>query len=206
LAFSAVIYDCDGVMFDSIEANFAFYERIMSSMGHTLDRQDEATMRVLHTYANRDVLTFFFPEEPEKSRALALAAAIDYRDLVPLMRLEDGFVETLELLRTRVHLAVCTNRSTSMEAVLHDFDLARFFGCVMTAAQVQHPKPHPDPLYRVLEHYRIPPGEALFVGDSEVDRQAAAAAGVPFVAYKADLPGFARIDHHGDILSLLERY
>jgi phosphoglycolate phosphatase-like HAD superfamily hydrolase len=75
----------------------------------------------------------------------------------------------------------------------------------MTASQVRNPKPHPDPLYRVLEHYRIAPHEALFVGDSEVDRQAAAAAGIPFVSYKTDLPGFARIDHHGEILSLLEQ-
>ena len=205
MEFKAVIYDCDGVMFDSFEANFAFYERIMTPLGLTLDRQDEATMRVLHTYANRDVLSFFFPNEPERSKALDLAAAIDYRDLVPLMRIEGGFVETLEALQSQVHLAVCTNRSTSMDAVLLEFDLARFFGCVMTASQVRNPKPHPDPLYRVLEHYRIAPHEALFVGDSEVDRQAAAAACVPFVAYKTDLSGFARIDHHGEILSLLER-
>jgi len=205
LEIKAVIYDCDGVMFDSFEANFAFYERIMTPLGLTLDRQDEATMRVLHTYANRDVLSFFFPNEPERSKALDLAAAIDYRDLVPLMRIEGGFVETLEALQSQVHLAVCTNRSTSMDAVLLEFDLARFFGCVMTASQVRNPKPHPDPLYRVLEHYRIAPHEALFVGDSEVDRQAAAAACVPFVAYKTDLSGFARIDHHGEILSLLER-
>jgi phosphoglycolate phosphatase len=98
LSIKTVIYDCDGVMFDSIDANFAFYERIMAPLGLTLDRQDETTMRVLHTYANRDVLSFFFPEEPEKSRALDLAAAIDYRDLVPLMRMEGGFVETLEAL------------------------------------------------------------------------------------------------------------
>ena len=200
----AVIYDCDGVMFDSLDANFAFYERIMTPLGQPLDRQDKETMRILHTYANRDVLSFFFPEEPEKSQALDLAAAIDYRDLIPLMRMEAGFVETLEALQARVHLAVCTNRSISMDAVILEFNLARFFGCVMTASQVRNPKPHPDPLYRILEHYRIAPHEALFVGDSEVDRLAAAAAGVPFVAYKADLQGFARIDHHGEILTLLE--
>lgn len=202
----AVIYDCDGVMFDSLDANFAFYERVMTPMGQPLDRLDKETMRVLHTYSNRDVLSFFFPDEPKKSRALDLAAAIDYRDLIPLMHMEAGFVETLEALQPRFHLAVCTNRSISMDAVILEFNLTRFFGCVMTASQVQNPKPHPDPLYRILEHYRIAPHEALFVGDSEVDRQAAAAADVPFVAYKADLRGFARIDHHSEILTLLEPF
>jgi phosphoglycolate phosphatase len=203
MAFKTIIYDCDGVMFDSLEANFAFYERIMTPLGLTLDRQDEATMRVLHTYANRDVLAFFFPEEPKKSQALELAAAVKYRELIPLMRMEQGFMATLESLHPRFHLAVCTNRSTSMEELLATFGLSRFFGYVMTAALVTNPKPHPEPLLKILQHYGIAPHEALFVGDSDLDRQSAAAAGVPFVAYKADLPGFAHIDHHSEILSLL---
>ena len=203
MSFTTIIYDCDGVMFDSFEANLAFYERIMTPMGRSLDRQDERSMQVLHTYAAREVLAYFFPGEAERRRALALAAAIDYRELVPLMRMEAGFVETLETLRPQVHLAVCTNRSTSVAAVLAEFDLARFFGCVMTAAQVTRPKPHPEPLLRILDHYRIAPHEALFVGDSDLDRQAAEAAGVPFVAYKAPLLSFARIDHHAELLSLL---
>ena len=98
MAYRAVIYDCDGVMFDSFEANVAFYERILNVLGHRLDRQNGETMRVLHTYANRDVLTHFFPDEPLQSRALACASEIDYRDLIPLMKIEAGFRETLELL------------------------------------------------------------------------------------------------------------
>ncbi|HEY6872745.1 MAG TPA: HAD family hydrolase [Geobacteraceae bacterium] len=203
--YKAVIYDCDGVMFDSFEANLAFYDRIMEMLGRSpLDRGDREQMRVLHTYANRDVLAWFFPDPAEFEAAVGCAGRIDYRDLVPFMRLEEEFVDTLEALRPRFELAVCTNRSTSMDMVLESFGLASYFGCVMTASRVAHPKPHPEPLLRVLEHYRIGPGEALFVGDSDVDRQAAAAAHVPFIAYKADLHALARIDRHGEIVGLLE--
>ena len=135
--------------------------------------------------------------------ALSCAGRIDYRELVPFMRLEEGFIDTLEALKLQVGLAVCTNRSTSMDMVLESFGLTGYFGCDMTASRVAHPKPHPEPLLRVLEHYGIGPAEALFVGDSDVDRQAAAAAGVPFIAYKADLPAMARIDRHAEILGLL---
>jgi phosphoglycolate phosphatase len=199
-----IIYDCDGVMFDSFEANLAFYNRIMEMFNlPQLDRADEKQMRVLHTYANRDVLAHFFPEPVDYETAVSYAGAIDYRDLVPRMRMEEGFLDTLEILKPRFELAVCTNRSTSMELVLESFGLSGYFGCVMTASRVSRPKPHPEPLLRVLEHYRIRPAEALFVGDSDVDRQAAAAAGVPFVAYKSDMPAFARIDRHSDILGLV---
>ena len=202
--YKAVIYDCDGVMFDSFEANLAFYDRIMTMLGvPLLDRRDGEQMRVLHTYANREVLRYLFPDEATCNEAVRCASAIDYRELVPYMRMEDGFRETLDALMPRVGLAVCTNRSTSMDLVLDSFDLARYFGIVMTAAKVANPKPHPEPLLKVLDHYRIAPVEALFVGDSDVDREAAQAAGVPFVAYKADLPALARIDRHAEILDLL---
>lgn len=204
--YKTVIYDCDGVMFDSFEANLAFYDRIMAMLGRpALDRKDQEQMRILHTYANRDVLAWFFPDGEEFAAAVQAASAIDYRDMVPFMRLEEGFTTTIEALKPRVGLAVCTNRSTSMDMVLDAFGLAPYFGCVMTASRVAHPKPHPEPLLKVLEHYRIAPAEALFVGDSEVDRQAAAAAGVPFVAYKADMAALARIDRHEEIMQLLEQ-
>lgn len=43
-------------------------------------------------------------------------------------------------------------------------------------------KPAPEPLWRALETLDVAPADALFVGDSEVDRDAALAAGVPFAA------------------------
>jgi len=199
----AVIYDCDGVMFDSLEANCAFYGELFSHMGLKLDRGDAEMMRIIHTFANREVLHHFFPEQQRWEEAVRFTASIDYRQLLHLMKLEDGLAETLDQLKGRVHLAVCTNRSTSVDAVLDGFKLSGYFSFVMTAARASFPKPHPDPLNRILAHYGLQPEEVLFIGDSEVDALAATAAGVPFVAYKADLPGLARIDHHVELLSLL---
>lgn len=201
--FKAVIYDCDGVMFDSLEANFAFYRRVMDHMGMLLDWDDPDVIRVIHTFANREVMNHFFRGEAERQRAISFAGSIDYRTLIPLMKMEEGFRETLDELRGRLGLAVCTNRSTSMDAVLEEFGLSEYFSLVMTAAKASRPKPHPEPLLKILRHFSLSADEVLFVGDSAVDSQAAAAAGVPFVAYKADLQGIARIDRHEDILSLV---
>jgi HAD superfamily hydrolase (TIGR01509 family) len=90
-----------------------------------------------------------------------------------------------------------------MDILLESFGLDGFFSCVMTAGRVANPKPHPEPLLKVLDQYGIKAHQALFVGDSEVDRQAADAAGVPFVAYRGDMRAIARIDRHIDLLTLL---
>jgi HAD superfamily hydrolase (TIGR01509 family) len=203
--YKAVIYDCDGVMFDSFEANFTFYSLLLAQFGKPLlDRDDTQTMRMLHTYSNMDVIEYLFADGKQRKEAKAYAGSIGYRQLTPLMRMEDGLRETLELLSPRVALAVCTNRATSMEMLLDVFGLASYFTCVMTASKVQNPKPHPESLLKVLAHYGLSPAEALFVGDSDVDRQAAKAAGVPFVAYKTDLRALARISRHQEILGLLD--
>jgi len=199
-----VIYDCDGVMFDSFEANVAFYMQVIEHFGKPpLDRDDADAMRVLHTYCNKDVLSYLFEGDDRLAEVRAFSATIDYRKLFPLMTMEEGLRETLEALSGKVDLAVCTNRASSMEMLLESFGLDGYFSCVMTAGRVVNPKPHPEPLLKVLEHYGIGAEQALFVGDSEVDRQAADAAGIPFIAYRGDMSALARIDRHLDLLALL---
>jgi len=202
--YKVVIYDCDGVMFDSIESNYIFYNRVMEYLGRPpLDRSDSEARKVLHTYSFLNVMEYFFSGDDRREDALAFAKTIHYRDLAPFMRMEDGLIETLDQLRDHVSLAVCTNRATSMEMIIEDFGLSGYFSYVMTAEQVTNPKPHPEPLLKVLEHYGIQPEEALFIGDGEVDMQAAAGAGVPFIAYKSHLPTRIRIEHHRAILEHL---
>ena len=202
--YKAVIYDCDGVMFDSIESNYIFYNRVMAHLGRPpLDRTDLEARTVLHTYSFTNVMDYFFSDDERREEALAFAKTIRYRDLAPFMRMEEGLIETLDRLKEHFFLAICTNRASSMDLIVEDFGLSGYFSCIMTASQVSNPKPHPEPLLRVLEHYGIEAAEALFVGDAVVDMQAAAGAGIPFVAYESLLPGTARIGHHGELLSHL---
>jgi len=199
--YKAVIYDCDGVILDSIESNYIFYNRIMAGLGRPpIDRLCQLSERVLHTFSYLDVMEHFFGNDPQKEQAIAIGKTIRYKELMPYMRREEELVETLEQLKGQVELAVCTNRASSMEMIIEDFGLEGFFSCIMTAGKVVNPKPHPEPLLKVLEHYRIAPHQALFVGDSEVDRRAAEGAGVPFIAYKSDLPALAVIERHSQLL------
>ena len=204
--YKVVIYDCDGVLLDSIESNYIFYNRIMKGLGRPeIDRLCSESERVLHTFSYLDVIEHFFGKDPQKEQAIAIGKTIRYKELMPYMRREEGLVETLTTLKGKVELAICTNRAASMEIIIEDFGLEGFFGCIMTAGKVANPKPHPEPLLKVLEHYGIGPQEALFVGDSAVDMQAAAAAGIPFIAYKSDLPALAVIERHEQVLEYVLR-
>ena len=199
--YKVVIYDCDGVILDSIESNYVFYNRIMGFLGRPdIDRDNGDAKRVLHTYSFNDVMDYFFAGDLQRENALKFAKTIRYRDLMPYMRMEDGFVGALDQLKGHTSLAICTNRATSMDMIIEDFGLTGYFEYVMTASQVTYPKPHPEPLLKVLAYFEVEPEEALFIGDGEVDMQAAKSAGVPFISYKSDLPAIARIQHHAEIV------
>jgi HAD superfamily hydrolase (TIGR01509 family) len=202
--YKLIIYDCDGVMFDTLESNYIFYDSVMNYLGRPpLDRSDLIARNVLHTFSFNNVMEYFFSGDDRHDEALAFAKTIHYQDLAPFMRMEEGLIETLDRLKESVALAVCTNRATSMEMIIDDFGLQGYFSCVMTAAQVTNPKPHPEPLLKVLEHYGIAADEALFVGDGEVDMLSARDAGVPFISYKSHLPALARLQRHTDIFQHL---
>lgn len=199
--YKVIIYDCDGVILDSIESNYIFYNRVMEYLERPpLDRDDLQARQVLHTYSFNDVMEYFFAGDVCRDKAFAFAKTIHYRDLMPFMRMEDGFIDALDCLKGHAALAVCTNRATSMDMIIEDFGLSGYFECVMTASQVANPKPHPEPLLKVLDHFGVEPQEALFVGDGAVDMQSALAAGVPFISYKSHLPALARIEHHAEIV------
>jgi phosphoglycolate phosphatase len=54
----------------------------------------------------------------------------------------------------------------------------------VSALDVARPKPHPESFWRILEHFQLKPEEAIYIGDSQVDEEFAANAGVPLVAYR----------------------
>lgn len=199
--YKVVIYDCDGVILDSIESNYVFYNRVMEFLGRPeIDRDNNEAKRVLHTYSFNDVMEYFFAGDPERDEAFRFAKTIHYRDLMPYMRMEDGFINALDQIKEYAALAICTNRATSMDMIIEDFGLTGYFECVMTASQVANPKPHPEPLLKVLDYFDVKPEDALFIGDGEVDMLAAKSAGVAFISYKSHLPALARIQHHAEIV------
>jgi len=53
---------------------------------------------------------------------------------------------------------------------------------VVGAADVTHPKPHPEPVLKALELLGAPASQAVFIGDSRHDMESGRAAGVKTAA------------------------
>lgn len=199
-----VIYDCDGVLFDSLESNRQFYNHICKSLGRGLITDRE--LRYAHMHTVEVALHHLFRKDVKSvPKALAMIPQIDPLAFIGYLKLEPNLLPAVDALRKKgVLLAVNTNRADSMKPLMDRFDLWPFFDLVMTAADVRNPKPHPESIEKILARFQLKNNEAVFIGDSEVDRQAAESARVKFIAYKN--PSIADeycMDNHLEILHLI---
>lgn len=197
-----IVFDCDGVLFESRKANLAYYNTVLSQFGESsVQDSDHEKAHLCHTAASSHVFTQLLGEE-RTAKALSIAAELDYRQFIPFMSPEPGMKEALSVLSKTYPLAVATNRGYSMPSILEHFGLSHFFQTVVTSRDVEHPKPEPDMLHEAAKRLQYLPHELLFVGDSELDQAAAKTAGMPFAIYRGDLQADVRLEHHDELVAL----
>lgn len=199
-----MIYDCDGVLFDSIEANKKLYNDLCALVGREPLNEEEVKYVHMHT-VYETIQLIFGKENGLEKKALESLKGIDWKDYIPYLRMEPYLFQILNLLKTSGILRVInTNRTTSMKYIMEHFGLWPFFDMVVTALDVKNPKPHPESVEKILQEFNLSKDETVFVGDSEVDQQTAKSSGVKFVAYKnREIVSDAYIGDHLDLLHLL---
>lgn len=199
-----VIYDCDGVLFDSIEANKKLYNDLCALVGRGPLNEEEVKYVHMHT-VYETIRLIFGKENGLEKKALELLKGIDWRDYIAYLRMEPYLFQILNLLKTNGILRVInTNRTTSMKYIMEHFHLSPFFDMVVTALDVKNPKPHPESIEKILQSLNLKKEETVFVGDSEVDRDTARSSGIRFIAYKnREIANDAYLDDHLDLLNLL---
>ena len=182
-ALPLLILDCDGVLIRSERANLAYYNHLFRAFGlPEVGEDDRERVGKLHTLSTPQVIDAFFPPGL-RHRARELAREVDYTRFVPLLEAEPGWREVLAAREGFERVAVATNRGRSARTVLDAVGLLPLVDRVVTVEEVPRPKPHPDLLHRCLEVFGVPAAGTAYVGDSDLDRRAAAAAGVPFVGF-----------------------
>jgi len=197
-----IVFDCDGVLFDSKEANHLFYNHILAYVDQPPVRPDQR--EYIHMHPVRESLGFLLGDGPCFERAWAYAQQIDFSEFNTHLRCEPGLVETLERIKVTFKTALATNRTVSTHELLRHYHLDKYFDLVVSASDVQFPKPHPETMERILTSFDVSAAEVLFIGDSTVDEALAKATGVIFAAYKnPKLKAHLHIDHFHQLGALL---
>ena len=179
-----VLFDLDGTLLDSIPDLSEACNRMMLELGRT-----PYDIEVVRTFVGKGMVNLV-------RRCLAgsgSATEVEVDAAVNIFRrhyavvngqwttLYAGVVPALEALRERgVAMACVTNKPAAFtEPLLERMGIAGFFGATVSGDTLAEKKPHPAPLLHACRLLGFEVADALMIGDSANDAEAARAAGMP---------------------------
>lgn len=179
-----IIFDCDGVLFDSREANRAYYNHLLARFA--CPPMDEQELDFVHAHNVTDSVSHIFRNHPQVRQDAVdrYRTELDYSPFLQYMIMEPDLLEFLRLIKPCYRTAISTNRTSTMPMILDIFQLRPWFDQVVTALDVPRPKPAPDGLRLILDTFGLDVGEAIYIGDSEVDRDHTRSMGMELIAFK----------------------
>ena len=183
---SAVLFDLDDTLLDSIEARVKALERILASAG-IFQFTAKQFLQSLKGAQLKEALS-----QHEATKEVAADLFEDYRRAYWIkergtIRLYPGVKSMLEELHSRgVKLGVVTQKGREFEVdgqragatkELEELGVLYLFSVIVGFEDMLYTKPHPNGVNIALSRLTVPPEKTLVVGDSPADIGAALAAG-----------------------------
>ena len=195
----AVIFDVDGVIVDSREANIALLQGMLEKAGYATPTREQVLSH-FHRPLVDSVKEFTgSTDEKEIDRVMQTAFLPELKQ-GKLFEFPDNLISVLKELHKTYKLGIVTSRiQLGMDHVFDAVDIQKYFEVVLTKDDYKHPKPHPEPLLMAIDKLGVKAEEAVYIGDSESDMQSAKAAGIHFIYYGKERKGVASVDSFSSI-------
>lgn len=200
-----LVFDWDGTLMDSISTICSCLAGAFAAAG--LPDREEAYKEIIGLGLD-EALAVLAPGIDEGQREQVLSA---YRDCffaasMAEMPLFPGVEPALrDLADAGFHLAVATGKSRrGLDRMLAAHPTLAQCIAASRCADESRSKPHPQMLHELLDHFALPPGAALMVGDSIHDMEMAVAAGVLPVGVCCGVHDAQRLQTHGAQACLAE--
>jgi HAD superfamily hydrolase (TIGR01509 family) len=178
---SALIFDLDGTLVDTVYAHVFAWQRAFAEEGHPIDgwrihRRVGMSGGLFARAAAREIGREFSADEVE---ALQRRHGEIFRDLLPERRPLPGAVELLADLRAAgvIHGIATSGRRPEIDASLEALGVGDDL-IVVERGDVQRAKPEPDLFLTCAERLGVAPAQCYVVGDAVWDLLAARRAGM----------------------------
>jgi len=196
----ALIFDLDGTLIDSKQDLIRSVNAMLVEMGREALHQDTISGYIGHGAPKLVARALGNgASEEERERALKFFLAHYEGHKLDSTRAYPGVAEALEQLH-EFPMAVLTNKPVRVSnRILVGLGLAQYFRAVYGGNSFETKKPDPLGANKILEELGASAGEALMIGDSEVDVQTARNAGTLAAAVNYGFGAHDRASYPADI-------
>lgn len=174
-----VILDFDGTLADTQPLIISSMQRTISAL-HLPSRTDDQCKTVIGLPLAQCFTTLLGVDDAMADRCAEVYRRVFDEDNHPgTVTLFPHVLDTLRALHDQgLLLAICSSRGRpTLDGFVRSFHLEDHFSLIVGADDVQHHKPHPEPVQHTLKHLAVAPHEALMVGDASYDILMGRAAG-----------------------------
>jgi len=187
---SGVVFDVDGTLIDTRSAHLRAWEKTIGSFGITASR---TTLESYFGKRSDYWAAILLPQGSEKERRrLVKAKEAAFMSLLPSVKPFPGAIELLRFLKRRGKKIAFATGATKEELTVHMRKLRaeRIVDATVYDSEVKRGKPYPDSYLLALKRLGVKAREAVAIGDSLYDAQAAHSAGIECIAVRTG--GFSR--------------
>ena len=174
-----IILDFDGTLADTQPIIIASIQATLRELGLPM-RTDEECKSIIGLPLAECFTTLCGVDDDLAERCADVYRRIfDELNTDGTVRLFPHVLETLTALHDRgLQLAICSSRGRpTLEGFVKSFHLEHYVSMVVSSNDVEHHKPHPEPVQKILAALGVAPGEAVVVGDASYDILMGRAAG-----------------------------
>ncbi len=177
----AVIFDIDGVLIDSVEANATFFERIFKALNVSYSKKEYIKLNHMTMW---DIIKYFTKEIDDKKVKKLWKFGLSIPYPTSMVKTPKDAKKVVSALAKSYKLGLVTARQKlGVKLVLEIFG-HKSFKAIVKFGDYIHPKPHPEPLLKALKMLKVKKQEAIYIGDMRSDVLCAQAAGVKSILFK----------------------
>ncbi len=201
-----VLFDIDGTLIDSAEANWRFHNTLNKKYGGRQITFEEYR-KDLYSHTMRAVTKSCCPEISEKQLDEACKYGISiYPQFHKFIKANKNAIELLERLHKNYRIGIVTSRmGTKILDELGEFGVRNFFEHIITFNDYKKPKPDPEPLLVAFKEFSCRPEEAVYVGDNQKDVDCSMSAGCKSIIFGDAAKGDHNITDFLQILDILKK-
>jgi len=181
----AILFDIDGVLIDSFEANFEFYNRLFTKFGYTPPTKEQFKKQFFQQTMLGVIQAVTHLADTEKINKI-MEVGKQRASIYPyeLIKTPSSLSTVIASLHTTYRLGLVTSKiKNGIFEIPQLAPLQNFFSVVVAFEDTEKHKPDPEPLLFALNKLNLSPAETIYVGDQLSDFLAARAAGTRIVMY-----------------------